>query len=181
MLAGLVKDGQMPKGAGYADMEGAFSRGEVAMMITGPWAWDNAKRKVDIDFGVAPIPSIDGQPAKPFVGVLGCMITAPSKVKDIAARVHREPPAAAREPEDDQRRRAARHAGQQGLLPGADGDPNIHATMDNARARRADSQHSRDRPLLPAMDAALEAITNGRQAPKDALDGAAARMHGRVT
>jgi maltose/maltodextrin transport system substrate-binding protein len=27
-----------------------------------------------------------------------------------------------------------------------------------------------------AMDAALEAITNGQQTPKDALDGAAARM-----
>jgi maltose/maltodextrin transport system substrate-binding protein len=30
--------------------------------------------------------------------------------------------------------------------------------------------------FFPAMDAALEAITNGRQSPKDALDGAAARM-----
>jgi maltose/maltodextrin transport system substrate-binding protein len=30
--------------------------------------------------------------------------------------------------------------------------------------------------FFPAMDAALEAITNGRQLPKDALDGAAARM-----
>mgnify|MGYP003396385983 CR=1 FL=1 len=30
--------------------------------------------------------------------------------------------------------------------------------------------------FFPAMDAALEAITQGRQAPKEALDGAAARM-----
>jgi maltose/maltodextrin transport system substrate-binding protein len=30
--------------------------------------------------------------------------------------------------------------------------------------------------FFPAMDAALEAISNGRQAPKAALDGAAARM-----
>ena len=30
--------------------------------------------------------------------------------------------------------------------------------------------------LTTAMDAALEAITNGLQSPKDALDGAAARM-----
>jgi maltose/maltodextrin transport system substrate-binding protein len=30
--------------------------------------------------------------------------------------------------------------------------------------------------FFPAMDAALEAITQGRQSAKDALDGAAARM-----
>jgi hypothetical protein len=29
------------------------------------------------------------------------------------------------------------------------------------------------------MDAALEAVTSGRQAPKEALDGAAARMRSR--
>jgi maltose/maltodextrin transport system substrate-binding protein len=30
--------------------------------------------------------------------------------------------------------------------------------------------------VWPALDAALEAITQGRQSPKDALDGAAARV-----
>jgi maltose/maltodextrin transport system substrate-binding protein len=30
--------------------------------------------------------------------------------------------------------------------------------------------------FCPAIDAALEAITNGRQSARDALDGAAARM-----
>ncbi|HEY9108038.1 MAG TPA: maltose/maltodextrin ABC transporter substrate-binding protein MalE, partial [Roseateles sp.] len=80
----LIKDGHMPKGARYAEMEASFARGETAMMISGPWAWDNAKR-AKIDFGVAPIPAvIPGKPSKSFVGVLGCMISAPSKNKDIA-------------------------------------------------------------------------------------------------
>ena len=83
MLDRLVKDGHMPKGARYSEMESAFAKGQVAMMINGPWAWDNVK-KVGIDFGVAPIPAIAGKPGKPFVGVLGCMISAPSKNKDIA-------------------------------------------------------------------------------------------------
>jgi maltose/maltodextrin transport system substrate-binding protein len=55
-------------------------------------------------------------------------------------------------------------------------DPHIVATMANA-------QHGEPIPnipemgrFFPAMDAALEAISNGRQAPKAALDGAAARM-----
>jgi maltose-binding protein MalE len=30
--------------------------------------------------------------------------------------------------------------------------------------------------VWPALDAALEAITQGRQTPKEALDGAAARV-----
>src|SRR5262249_18553463 len=84
MLKRLIEGGTMPRGARYAEMETGFARGTVAMMISGPWAWDNA-RKAKIDFGVAPIPAvIAGQPSKSFVGVLGCMIAAPSKQKDIA-------------------------------------------------------------------------------------------------
>lgn len=175
MLDRLVKDGHMPKGARYAEMEGAFARGQVAMMINGPWAWDNA-RKVGIDFGVAPIPGVDGKPSKSFVGVLGCMITAPSKIKDVA-------------------REFIEHhlLTVDGLkLIGADvplgtpankayyaelsADPRIVATMANAKAGEPIPNIPEMGRFFPAMDAALEAITNGRQAPKDALDGAAARM-----
>ena len=48
--------------------------------------------------------------------------------------------------------------------------------MDNALAGEAIPNIPEMQRFFPAMDAALEAITNGRQAPKDALDGAAARM-----
>jgi maltose/maltodextrin transport system substrate-binding protein len=175
MLAGLVKNGQMPKGAGYAEMEGAFSRGEIAMMISGPWAWDNAKRS-HIDFGVGPIPSTGGHPAKPFVGVLGCMIAAPSKVKDIAREfieyhllridslktINADVPLGT----------PANKAFYQELSA----DPNIRATMENARRGEPIPNIPETGKFFTAMDAALEAITNGRQAPKAALDGAAARM-----
>ncbi|HEY1092337.1 MAG TPA: maltose/maltodextrin ABC transporter substrate-binding protein MalE, partial [Burkholderiaceae bacterium] len=84
MLDRLLTGGTLPKGARYAEMESGFARGEVAMMISGPWAWDNARR-ARIDFGVAAIPAvIPGKPSKPFVGVLGCLIAAPSKHKDLA-------------------------------------------------------------------------------------------------
>jgi hypothetical protein len=82
-LATWLDSGLLPRGVGYAQMESAFHRGEVAMMISGPWAWDNL-RKNAIDFGVAPMPSLLGHAAQPFVGVLGCMIGANSPVKDIA-------------------------------------------------------------------------------------------------
>ena len=175
MLAGMVKNGQMPKGAGYAEMEGAFSRGEIAMMISGPWAWDNAKRS-HIDFGVGPIPSIGGRPSKPFVGVLGCMIAAPSKVKDIAREfiehhllrleslktINADVPLGTPANKVFYKELAA--------------DPNIRATMENARRGEPIPNIPETGKFFTAMDAALEAITNDRQSPKDALDGAAARM-----
>jgi len=55
-------------------------------------------------------------------------------------------------------------------------DPNIVATMANARAGVPIPNIPEMGRFFPAMDAALEAITNGRQAPADALNGAAARM-----
>ncbi len=178
MLDRLVKDGHMPKGARYAEMEGAFAKGQVAMMINGPWAWDNV-RKVGIDFTVAPIPSvtgIGGKPSKPFVGVLGCMITAPSKIKDVAReflenhllKVDSLKTIGADVPLGVPANKA--------YYAELSADPRIKATMDNARAGEPIPNIPEMGRFFPALDAALEAITNGRQAPKDALDGAAARM-----
>jgi maltose/maltodextrin transport system substrate-binding protein len=175
VLEGLIKNGQMPRGAGYAEMESSFAHGDVAMMITGPWAWDNAKRS-NINFGVAPIPSVNGHDAKPFVGVLGCMIAAPSKVKDVAREfieryllredslktINADVPLGTPANKNFFRELAA--------------DPNIAATMENARRGEPIPNIPETGKFFTAMDAALEAITNGRQAPKAALDGAAARI-----
>ncbi|WP_235581362.1 maltose/maltodextrin ABC transporter substrate-binding protein MalE, partial [Rhizobacter sp. Root1238] len=83
LLNKLVKDGVMTKGAGYAEMEAGMAQGKVAMMINGPWSWDNLK-KANIDFGVAKIPSVNGKKAAPFVGVLGAMISKASPNRDVA-------------------------------------------------------------------------------------------------
>jgi len=175
MLDRLVKDGHMPKGARYAEMEGAFARGQVAMMINGPWAWDNA-RKVGIDFGVAPIPSVNGQPSKSFVGVLGCMVSAPSKLKDVAREFienHLLKVASLKIISADV---PLGTPANKAYFQELSGDPRIVATMANAKAGEPIPNIPEMGRFFPAMDAALEAITNGRQAPKDALDGAAARM-----
>jgi maltose/maltodextrin transport system substrate-binding protein len=175
MLDKLVRDGHMPKGARYSEMESAFAKGQVAMMINGPWAWDNVK-KVGIDFSVAPIPSIGGKPGKPFVGVLGCMVTAPSKIKDVAReflenhllKVEALKTVAADVPLGVPANKA--------YYAELSADPKIAATMANARAGEPIPNIPEMGRFFPAMDAAFQAITNGRQSPKDALDGAAARM-----
>ena len=175
MIDRLVRDGHMAKGARYSEMEAGFAKGQVAMMINGPWAWDNV-RKVGIDFGVAPIPSIDGKPGKPFVGVLGCMITAPSRLKDVARefienhllRVENLKIVSADVPLGVPANSA--------YYAELSTDARIAATMTNAKAGEPIPNIPEMGRFFPAMDAALEAITNGRQGPKDALDGAAARM-----
>ncbi len=175
MLDRLVKDGHMPKGVRYAEMEGAFARGEVAMMINGPWAWDNA-RKVGIDFGVAPIPGIGGKPSKPFVGVLGCMITAPSRIKDIAREFIENHLLEITSLKTISADVPLGTPANKAYYAELSADPHIVATMANARAGEPIPNIPEMGRFFPAMDAALEAITNGRQSPKDALDGAAARM-----
>lgn len=172
----LIKGGHMPRGARYAEMESAFARGEVAMMISGPWAWDNA-RKAGIDFGVAPIPAVvPGRPSKSFVGVLGCMIAAPSKNKDLAKEFienHLMRPEALKVLDADV---PIGVPANKAFYAELSVNPLIKASMTNARNGAPIPNIPEVGRFWTAMDAALEAITNGLQGPKDALDGAAARM-----
>jgi maltose/maltodextrin transport system substrate-binding protein len=145
------------------------------MMISGPWAWDNV-RKSRIDFAVAPIPRVGSAPSRPFVGVLGCMITAPSRMKDVAReflehhvlQVEGLKTISADVPLGTPANKA--------YFAELANDPAIAATMANARAGEPIPNIPETGRFWPAMDAALEAITQGRQSPKAALDGAAARI-----
>ena len=176
MLERLISGGTMPRGARYAEMESGFARGDVAMMISGPWAWDNA-RKANIDFGVAPIPAvIAGHPSKPFVGVLGCMIAAPSKQKDLAREFienHLMLPESLKVLDADVPMGVPANKAYYAELSV---NPLIRASMANARAGEPIPNIPEVGRFWTAMDAAMEAITNGLQSPKDALDGAAGRI-----
>ncbi|HLO93667.1 MAG TPA: maltose/maltodextrin ABC transporter substrate-binding protein MalE [Burkholderiaceae bacterium] len=176
MISRLVREGHMPKGANYAEMESGFARGEVAMMVSGPWAWDNARR-ARIDFGVAPVPGLKpGQYSKPFVGVLGCMISAPSRQKDLAREFleqHLLRPEALKVLDADV---PLGVPANKAFYAELSVNPLIRASMENARLGEPIPNIPEVGRFWTAMDAALEAISNGLQSPKDALDGAAARM-----
>lgn len=176
MLSRLVKEGHMPKGARYSEMEAGFAKGEVAMMISGPWAWDNA-RKAKIDFGVGPVPAVvPGQPSKSFVGVLGCMISAPSKLQDIAKEFlenHLMRPEALKVLDANV---PIGVPANKAFYNELSVNPLIRASMTNARNGEPIPNIPEVGRFWTAMDAALEAVTNGLQSPKEALDGAAARM-----
>lgn len=175
LIAKMIKDGVMPKGAGYADMEAAVNQGKVAMMINGPWAWDNLK-KSKINFGVAKIPTVAGKKAAPFVGVMGAMINKSSPNRDIAVEFienHMLSVASLKTINDDV---PLGTPASKAFFNQLKSDPNIQATM-------ASAQDGAPMPNIPemgrfwsSMASALQNMTEGRQSPKEALDAAAKRI-----
>ena len=81
----LLNSGIMPKGSTYSVMEQKMCRGELAMMVSGPWAWLDL-RKCGIDFDLAPLPGVGGKPGRPLVGVLSALINRASPNGDLAVQ-----------------------------------------------------------------------------------------------
>jgi maltose/maltodextrin transport system substrate-binding protein len=84
-IVDLINAGIMPKGASYSVMEQKMSSGELAMMVNGPWSWVDL-RKSGIDFDLAPVPGVDGNPGRPFVGVLSAYINRATPNADLAVQ-----------------------------------------------------------------------------------------------
>jgi maltose-binding protein MalE len=83
ILDQMVKNGIEIAGAGYGEVVGAFSAGNLAMMIGGPWTLADVKAG-GINYGVSAIPPIAGNAPGVFVGVQGFMINAFSENKVLA-------------------------------------------------------------------------------------------------
>ena len=80
----LVRAGVLPRAASVSGMpKQLMAEGKLAMMVSGPWDWPDLM-KSGIDFGVAPIPGVDGAPGKAFVGVSVAYINRSSPNLDIA-------------------------------------------------------------------------------------------------
>lgn len=79
----LIDQGVMMKDTDYGVMDSKFNEGKVAMMINGPWSWGNLEKN-GVNYGVAPLPTLNGGTAKPFVGVYSAMINANSTNKAAA-------------------------------------------------------------------------------------------------
>jgi maltose/maltodextrin transport system substrate-binding protein len=177
MLAKLFDAGVMPRGATYSAMEAAMNKGEIAMMISGPWAWDNL-RKSKIDFGVAPVPSIGGKPSKVFIGVQGAMVNRASNNKELAIEFIEHYLLTMDGLKTLDSDVSLGVTANKEFYKTRAGDPLIAATMQNIK-------NGLLMPSLPemgrfwsAMASALGNISQGRQKPKEALDGAAARIKG---
>lgn len=171
----LIKSGAMPKTASYADMEAQMTQGKVAMMINGPWSWDNLRDK-KINFGVAPIPTISGKPGAPFVGVLGAMLNKSSPNKELAVefienhmlsvpglmKIDADKPLGVPANKQFFRQLAGKHE--------------IVATMMSAQVGKPMPSNPEMGKFWAAMAAALQNITQGKETVQMGLDKAAARI-----
>ncbi|QEL55687.1 maltose/maltodextrin ABC transporter substrate-binding protein MalE [Chromobacterium paludis] len=176
-LMKLIHSGAMPKSASYADMEAGVNKGQVAMMISGPWAWENLK-KSHIDFGVAPIPSVNGKPAAPFVGVLGAMISAASHNKELATEFIENTmltPHGLKTINDDV---PLGVPASKAFYAQLKSDPNIRATMLSAKAGAPMPNNPEMGKFWSTMQSTLQNVTQGRQGVKAGLDAAAAKIRG---
>jgi len=175
MLAKLIDSGAMARGATYAAMEAAMNKGELATMITGPWAWDNL-RKSKVDFGVAPIPSIAGKPSRAFIGVQGAMINRASNNKDLAKDFIEHYLLTVDGLKTLDSDVSLGVTANKEFYKTRAGDPLIAATMANIKNGILMPSLPEMARFWSAMESALGNITAGRQKPKEALDGAAQRI-----
>ncbi len=175
VLESLIEQSVMPRGADYGAMDSRFNKGELAMMISGPWAWGNLK-KSGINFGVTTLPTINGSEPKPMVGVMAATLNTASPNRALAVEflenyalsvkglkmVNDDVPLGA--------------VANKELMDELSADPNINATFKNA-------EMGEPMPSVPAMGAfwssmapALQNITSGRQSVEEALNAAAKRI-----
>ncbi|MBV8659768.1 MAG: maltose/maltodextrin ABC transporter substrate-binding protein MalE [Burkholderiales bacterium] len=173
----LVDGGVMPKGAGYPEMEAGMAKGTVAMMINGPWSWENLK-KANIDFGVAPIPTVAGKKAAPFVGVLGCMINHASPNKEIAVDFLENNLLTLNGLKTMNASVPLGAPANKTFFKELQNDANIKATMASAQAGAPMPNNAEMGRFWSSMEAALKNITSGRQGVKEGLDAAATRIKG---
>lgn len=73
----MVKDGVLSGSMQTKDAEEAMKNGKLGVLVTGPWLWGDLN-KAGIKYGIAPLPNFQGRPARPFVGVVGAMISSRS-------------------------------------------------------------------------------------------------------
>ena len=82
-IIALVQAGILPKSVSYSAVEEMMGQDKLAMMISGPWSWANL-RQHGINFGVAPMPGVNGKPGRPFVGVMAAYLNRSSPNQDVA-------------------------------------------------------------------------------------------------
>ena len=174
VLQQLIQNGVMPAGVDYGVMDGAMNKGDVAMVLNGPWAWGGLKGS-GIDFGVAPIPTVNGAVSPPFVGVQAMALNAASPNGDLAAELIENYLLT------DEGLATWNANGELGALADtsaaeAQDDPNIEGMLSVAETGVPMPSNPEMGAFWAAMAPALTNITTGAQEPQAALDDAAARI-----
>ena len=144
----LINVGVLPKGSTQSISEQKMSSGLLATMVNGPWIWTDL-RKSGIDFALAPLPGVGGNPGKPFVGVLAAIDTeAPLGVPALKALAEEMSAT----------------------------NPLIKGTYENVRNGMVMPNIPQMGKFWSSMKAAFELATSGRASPEAALKAAQKSM-----
>lgn len=173
-IAGMISQGIMPRSATYDVMISKMMQGALAMMVTGPWEWNNLKKN-GIDFGIGVIPGVTG-PAKPFVGVLTAMVDATTPNEDLSELFLKEYVLTVdglKALNDDT------FDGPPALIEAYNqqkADPNIEASMKNVELGDLMPNIPQMGVYWSSLEAAVKTVTSGQSDAKTALDNAAMIM-----
>jgi len=173
-IAEMIDKDIMPRSATYDVMNAKMMNGQLAMMVTGPWAW-NDLRKNNIDFGIEVIPGFSG-PGKPFVGVLTAMFDATTPNKDLAEMFIKDyvlTDEGLKALNDDT------FGGPPALTSAYEqqkSDPNVEKSMENAELGNLMPNIPQVAVFWSSLEAAIKTVTSGQTDAKSALNNAAGIM-----
>jgi maltose-binding protein MalE len=75
ILDTMYEENLLPEGLDYNTAQSLFLNGDASMFMTGPWAISSIE-EAGIDYGVVPIPTMEGNEPRPFVGAQGFFVSA---------------------------------------------------------------------------------------------------------
>jgi maltose/maltodextrin transport system substrate-binding protein len=175
LLQRLLREGLMPSGSGYPEMEAAMAQGRVAMMINGPWSWLNLQR-VGMNFGIANIPRVGQRAAAPFVGVKGVVMSRATRQRELATAFVEQYMLS---PWGLRLINAAEPLGavaSRAYFQTMAGDARIAGIMASARDGAPTPSIPAMGRFWAAMKSSLITLTDGRQDAQQAMDAAARRI-----
>ncbi|RJL06891.1 maltose/maltodextrin ABC transporter substrate-binding protein MalE [Paracoccus aestuarii] len=176
MLRRLIDEGVMPTGVDYGIMDGAMNRGDVAMVLNGPWAWSTLAES-GINFAVAPIPTVGDAVTTPFVGVQAMALNAASPNRDLAVELL-ENYLLTEEGLATWNANGALGALADESAAAAQDDANIAGMLEIAATGVPMPSNAEMGAYWAAMQPALTNIVTGAQTAEAALNDAAARILG---
>jgi maltose/maltodextrin transport system substrate-binding protein len=169
----LVRTGILPRSVISSSTEELMGQGKLIMMFSGPWAWANLIAR-NIDFGVAPLPGVGGQPGHPFVGVTAAYFNCTSPNRDLAQAFLEDYVAT---PRGIAAMNRAKAVGVPALVEAYESLARNDARLRELKACLDLGQLMPNVPRMgrffTALNTALQLATEGRLSPQQALDEAA--------
>ncbi|MDG2954207.1 maltose/maltodextrin ABC transporter substrate-binding protein MalE [Bisgaard Taxon 10/6] len=179
-LVDFVKNKHIASDMDRQIAEAQFAKGEVAMIINGPWAWSNLD-SAKMNYGVTTLPTFEGKPSKPFVGIVSVGINSASPNKDLAVEFIENYLLTEESLATINKTNTLGAIPLLSLQEKLSSDPRVEATMINA-------ENGEIMPNIPQMTAfwyaensAIKNAVIGRQTVKQALDEAASRIRSGIT